>query len=180
MPPKGWAADPATLRLNIPAGKSFKQEVTIRYPFTENAGIKRVDGRLSLEQNATLNAQELDVSYPVAVTSDRVELEGFAQLLDNGDIIIQQMVTNISDKPLDAQAYVLLPGYPRQQRYVSALPPGGTAVKRFQFAAGSYVGTGGDKADATTIARVLRGQAATMGLRQGDGKTLLTRSVPLE
>jgi hypothetical protein len=176
MPPRGWTADPPSLRLNIPAGKAFKGAVTIRYPFTENAGIKHLDGRLTLEQNNTLNAQQLDVSYPIAVTSERVELDGFAQVLENGDIVVQGMVTNISDKPLDAQAYVLLPGFPRQQRYVAALPPGQTAIKRFQFPAGTYVGTDGEN----VAARALRGQAATLGLRQNDGKTLLTRAVPLE
>lgn len=174
LPPRGWAADPPSLRLSLPPGKTLRQSVTIRYPFTENSGRKELNARLSLEQSASLNAQEMALSFPVTVTSDRVELEGFTQMLDNGDLVVQQMVTNISDRPLDAQAYVLLPGYPRQQRYVSGLAAGQTAIKRFHFPATSYVGANGD------IATALKGQSATLGLRQNDGKTLLTRTLPLE
>ncbi len=181
-PPKGWTTDPSTLYASIAPGATYRRAVTIRYPFTENAGPKQIDGRLSIEGGLSVKAQLLNISAPLTITSDFVEMEGFTQMLDNGDVIIQQMVTNIASAPLNAQAYALLPGYPRQQRYVLSLPPGQTAIKRFVFPASALVrnGAGATELTANDIARALAGKTATLGLRQNDGQTLLTKTIPLE
>jgi hypothetical protein len=180
QPPQGWSADPNVVAVNLSPGNTLHQPVTIRYPFTETAGPKRVGGNLSLEQAMSVNAQQLDLTVAVAVTSDQVELEGFSQMLDNGDIVVQQMITNITNRPLTAQAYVLLPGYARQQRYITDLPAGQTAIKRFTFPATTYVHGGDQPPTAADIANALAGKTATLGLSQRDGKTLITKVIPLE
>ncbi len=179
-PPKGWSTDPSTLSVALAPGVTLRRAITIRYPFTENAGPKEVRARLSLDRSPSVAAQELELVYPVSITSDQVQLAGFSQMLDNGDIVIQQMITNISNAPLNAQAYALLPNYPRQQHYVLALPPGQTAIKRFTFPASTFVQSGTSSISPGVIAAALAHQTATLGLRQNDGTTLLTKTIPLE
>ncbi len=178
--PKGWSSEPALIHLSLAPGATLHQPITIRYPFTENAGKKEITGRLTLDNSPGIAAQELALSFPCAVTSDQVQMEGFAQILDNGDILIQQMVTNIYDAPLSAQAYAVLPDYARQQRYIVSLSPGQTAIKRFSFAAADFTPEGKTNHTPAEIVAALAGQKATLGLRQTDGKVLLTKTIPLD
>jgi hypothetical protein len=181
VPPKGWTADPPTVAVSLPAGRGMAAEVTLRYPFTETAGRKTLGGRLTLDPGNPTGMAQMDVAYPMNVSSQVVEMEGFTRTGEGGDILLQQVITNTSNVPLDAQAYVLIPGFPRQQRYVVGLMPGQTTIKRFAFGAKDYVGAGGrGGATAEKMAAELRGASATLGVRREDGQTLLTRSVPLE
>jgi hypothetical protein len=180
--PRNWSMDPSVLNVSIAPGATLREPVVLRYPFTEPAGTREIRGILSLEQGQSNSAQQLNVSFPIAITSDLVEMEGFTQLLENGDLVVQQMVTNISSAVLNAQAYAVVPGYPRQQRYILSLPPGQTVIKRFTFSPGSLVQgrKGPPPGSADEVARLLTGQSATLGVRQNDGTNLLTKVFPLE
>ena len=64
------------------------------------------------------------------------------------------MVTNYGEQPINYGAFAIFPGQARQERLVTNLGPGRTAVKRYRFAApkaggagegaGGGEGTGGD------------------------------------
>ncbi|HVX83956.1 MAG TPA: hypothetical protein VH253_03995 [Phycisphaerae bacterium] len=183
--PKGWTVEPSELHVSLLAGASLHEKLTIRYPFTETEGVKFFRGRLVHE-----NGGELALACPVAVRSKLVAVDGFCQLQPNGDLVVQQMVTNTAATPLNAQAYALVPGYPRQQRFITDLQPGQTLIKRYVFAASAFTGEdsaaenrpkpGENQPDARAIADALKGKNATLGVRQTDGKTLLAKTIPLE
>jgi hypothetical protein len=183
--PKGWTVEPSELHISLLNGASLHEKLTIRYPFTEPEGVKFIRGRLVNE-----NGGELALACPIAVRSKLVALDGFCQLQPNGDLVVQQMITNTAATPLNAQAYALVPGYPRQQRFITDLQPGQTLIKRYVFAASAFTGddsapengpkTGEKQPDAPEIARALKGRNATLGVRQTDGKTLLAKGIPLE
>jgi hypothetical protein len=124
----------------------------------------------------------MEMACDMTVSSAAVEMEGFTRMGEGGEILIQQVITNTSNVPLDAQAYVLLPGFPRQQRYIVGLAPGQTTIKRFAFSPRDYVGQNGRRGGdaAAVMAKELSGASATLGVRRGEGTTLLTKSVPLE
>jgi hypothetical protein len=175
--PKGWTADPPTLPVNLAAGGSLRQEVTLRYPFSETAGVKPVGGRLQLDAGNPTGMSELNLMYPVAIGSETVEMDGFTQVEANGDILLQQVITNTSGAALDAQAYAMVPGFPQQHRYVVGLRPNQTTIKRYTLLAKDYVGTNGGGGGSGVQSLV--GSAATLGVRQSDGRVLLMRSVPI-
>jgi hypothetical protein len=169
--PKGWTADPPSFPVAIPAGGSFRQPVTIAYPFSENAGAKHLAARLDLDPGNPTGLSKLDLSCPVAVGSDQIEMEGFASIGAGGEIILQQVITNISGATLDGQAYALMPGYQWQHRYIVGLAPGQTTIKRYVFNPADYV-------EGTAQADAVKG--ATLGVKQNDGRTLMTRLIPLQ
>jgi hypothetical protein len=175
VPPKGWTMDPPSLPVTLAAGASLRQEVTLRFPFTENAGVKKLDGLLTLEAGNPAGTPQVRMMFPVTVNSDAVDMEAFTQVDANGDILLQQVITNYSGEALDAQAYALVPGFPQQHRYVVALPPNQSTIKRYTFSRKDYAGE--KPGDA---AKALLGAAATLGVKQNDGRTLLTKSVPIE
>ncbi|HUO09935.1 MAG TPA: hypothetical protein VM008_16645 [Phycisphaerae bacterium] len=178
-PPPGWTIDTPNLPINIPPGGTYTQRITIRYPFTEVAGAKQLNATLTSDGDGPgSGGHPLQLSLPLAVKSDSVDTEGFARLMPNGDLVVQQMITNISTIPLNAEAYALIPGYARQQHFVVNLPPGQTTIKRFLFPMSTNVDFT-KKMTPADIGALLAGKAATIGLRQNNGKTLITKSFPL-
>jgi hypothetical protein len=172
--PKGWTMEPISVPVALAPGASIHQPITLHYPFSERAGAYAVQAQLKTD-----GGQKFDFSCPVAITSDLVELDSSAQLLPNGDLVVQQVITNISAAPISAQAYTMVPGYPRQQRYLLGLNPGQTTIKRFIFPLSTF-----DNATKQTqpadIAAALAGKTAAVGLRENDGRTLITKSLPLQ
>jgi hypothetical protein len=172
--PAGWTIDPASLNIAMKGGASLKQPVTIRYPYSELAGQNVIRARF-----VTDAGQAFDFCSTITITSDTVELDSSSQLLANGDLVIQEVITNISASPLNAQAFALVPGYPRQQRYLLELGPGQTSIKRFVFPMSTFV-TATKQTTPADIAATLTNKTASVGLRQNDGRTLITKSLPLE
>ncbi len=195
MPPSGWTIDPPSCAVSIAPGGTFRQAVTIRYPYTESSGSKSIAAQLTSMNGGTRpgstvggasgaagfdsDSSKLAMSRAVSVSSDSVETEDFARILPNGDLVVQQMITNIAATPLNTQAYALVPGYARQQRFVLNLAPGQTTIKRFLFPMSTYVDFT-PKMTAADIAHALAGKSASLGLRQTDGKTLITKTIPLQ
>ena len=176
--PAGWTIDTPTMPMNIPPGGTFTQRITIRYPYTEAAGAKQFNATLTSDGGPGSGGHPLQLSFPVAVKSDSVDTEGFARLLPNGDLVVQQMITNISTVPLNAEAYALVPGYARQQHFVVNLPAGQTTIKRFLFPMSGNVDYT-KKMTPADIGALLATKFATVGLRQNTGKTLITKSFAL-
>jgi len=54
-------------------------------------------------------------------------------LRDGNDVVVQQMITNYGDRPVDYSAFAVVVGQARQERLVSALPAGKTIIKRYRF-----------------------------------------------
>ncbi|MEI8197061.1 MAG: hypothetical protein WCI73_14270, partial [Phycisphaerae bacterium] len=160
-PPSGWTIDPPSFRISLAAGGKLNHSITIRYPYTEFAGPKILKARLMLDQETS--GRPLELRTFVTVTSDLVEMECFPTITAGGELVLQQMITNLSGTPLNAQAYAMVPGLARQQRFILDLKPGQTTIKRFIF----------------PNAHALIGKAAALGLRNYDGTTILTKAVPI-
>ena len=161
--PQGWTADPPSMPIALAPGGDLNQPVTIRYPFNEFAGPKIIKGRLTIDGDGESAVRSMDVMHHITLASDVVEMECLAHFMPTGELVILQTITNTSNQPLNAQAYAMVPGLPRQQRFVLDLQPSQSVIKRFIFP---------NAGDAT-------GKIAAAGIRQNDGTTLLTRSVPL-
>ena len=179
LPPKGWTADPPTIAVSLSPGGALNQAVTVRYPYAESVGPKTMAARFT--QDGT--GQIVEMSCPLTLTSDLVEMECFAEVLPGSasaggaELVLQQMITNVSDTAIDAQAYAMVPGFSRQQRFVLGLKPGQTVLKRFSFPLTAMAGANGSEAAALEL---LRGKTASLGLKQTDGKTLVTKTVSVE
>jgi hypothetical protein len=161
IPPKGWSFDPPSLNINIPASGDLNAPITVNFPYNAPAGGERIDAVLTTENG------KIELSYFTSITSDVVDFDCVATVQSNGQLLITQTIRNISTEPINAQAYALVPGQARQQRYVLDLKPNETTIKRFTFTL--------DSDPASYV-----GKTTSVGLRKTDGKTLLTKSVPVE
>ena len=74
---------------------------------------------------------------------------------DGPDIIVQQMITNYSNKPVDYTAFATYPNLARQERLIMGLKPGATIIKKYRFT----------NADFTLNAKLRSGVRETEGTR---------------
>lgn len=127
--PAGWTLNPPTLAFSLNPGETLERDITIEFPYNSFAGAKVIDAQFNLQADTSST-----FSVPVALKlglSD-VGLQTLA-LRDGTDVIVQQMITNYGDKPIDYTAFALYPGQPRQERLVTNLAAGRTTIKKYRF-----------------------------------------------
>lgn len=128
-PPAGWTMTPSSIQFSVNPGQTFSQEVTIDFPYNSVAGPKTTTADFSIE-----GENQDDFTVPLALTlglSD-VGMQSSA-LRDGTDLLVQEVVTNYSERPIDYTAYAAYPGLTRQERIVQSLDPGRTTIKLYRF-----------------------------------------------
>jgi hypothetical protein len=128
-PPAGWLLNPPTFVFSLNPGDTFDRELTISFPYNSFAGPKTVNAEFQLQDAANSN-----FTVPITLTlglSD-VGMQSLA-LRDENDVIIQQMVSNYGDKPINYNAFAIFPNEARQERLITNLGPGHTVMKRYRF-----------------------------------------------
>jgi hypothetical protein len=79
-------------------------------------------------------------------------------------VIVQQMITNYGDRPIDYTAFAIFPGQARQERLVTNLGAGRTTVKKYRFA------------DVDPKA----GRVVRSGVKEQVGTRILNEEVPIQ
>jgi hypothetical protein len=129
-PPHGWTLNPPTFSFTLNPGENFDREVTIEFPYNSIAGKKTLSAEFVLQADRTIN-----FAVPITLTlglSD-VGMQTLA-LRDGNDVVVQQMITNYGEAPINYTAFALFPGQPRQERLITQLGPGKTTIKKYRIA----------------------------------------------
>jgi len=129
VPPPGWTLTPSVFNFTLNPGEAFEHELTIEFPYNSFAGAKTITAQFQVQSD-----RNTTFSVPVTVNlglSD-VGMRTLA-LRDKDDLIVQQMISNYGDKPINYNAFVVYPGQPRQERLVTQLGPGRTIIKLYRF-----------------------------------------------
>jgi hypothetical protein len=131
-PPPGWVLTPSSFAFTLNPGEAFDRDLTIELPYNSVGGPRSIDANFALQADAVANAT---FSVPVAVTLGLSDVGTQTLAFRDGDaLVVQQMITNYSDRPIDYTAFVVVPGQARQERLLAGLEPGKTALKRYRFA----------------------------------------------
>ncbi|MGA2439994.1 MAG: NEW3 domain-containing protein [Tepidisphaeraceae bacterium] len=129
VPPPGWTLTPSVFNFTLNPGEAFEHELVIEFPYNSFAGAKTITAQFQVQSD-----RNTTFSVPVTVNlglSD-VGMRTLA-LRDKDDLIVQQMISNYGDKPINYNAFVVYPGQPRQERLVTQLGPGRTIIKLYRF-----------------------------------------------
>jgi len=159
-PPQGWTINPPTFNFSLNPGEPFDREVTIEFPYNSFAGSKTIMAEFLMQG-------ERDSGFSVPVTmhlglSD-VGMQTMA-LRDKNDVIVQQMITNYGEKPINYSAFAVYPGQARQERLVTNLAPGKTAVKLYRF----------------RNVKIVSGAKVRTGIKELVGTRILNDEVPIQ
>lgn len=126
-PPTGWTINPPTFNFSLNPGETFDRELTIEFPYNSFAGAKTVSTEFRIQ-----GIDPFNVPLTLKLGLSDVGMQTFA-LRDGDDVVVQQMITNYGDAPIDYDAFAVCPGQARQGRLVQNLGPGKTVMKRYRF-----------------------------------------------
>jgi hypothetical protein len=127
--PPGWTLNPPTFNFSLNPGETFDRELTIQFPYNTFAGAKPIDAQFEVQADRNAN---FSVPLKLKLGLSDVGLQTLA-LRDGKDVIIQQMITNYGEKPIDYTAFAICPGQARQERLVIQLGAGRTIIKKYRF-----------------------------------------------
>jgi hypothetical protein len=127
--PSGWVLNPPTMTFTLNPGETFDREITIEFPYNSFAGPKTINADFAVQAD-TNSTFEVPITLKLGLSD--VGLQTVA-LRDGNDVIVQQMITNYGEKPIDYTAFVTMPGQARQERLVTGLGAGRTTIKKYRF-----------------------------------------------
>jgi hypothetical protein len=127
--PPGWTLNPPALQFSLNPGETFEKDVSISFPYNTFAGPKQIDANFTVQ---TARDDSFTVPLTLKIGLSEVGLQTIA-LRDGKDVLVQQMITNYSDKPINYEAFAIYPNVARQERLVTNLGPGRTTIKKYRF-----------------------------------------------
>lgn len=158
--PKGWTLNPPTFTFNLNPGETFDREITLEFPYNSFAGPKTLNAEFVMQAD-----RNVAFNVPISVTlglSD-VGIQTLA-LREGNDVLVQQMISNYGNKPIDYTAFAIFPGQARQERLVTNLGPGRTTLKRYKF----------------TNVVITPNAAVRSGVKEMVGTRVLNEEVPIQ
>ncbi|MGA3065589.1 MAG: hypothetical protein ABSF29_01950 [Tepidisphaeraceae bacterium] len=158
--PPGWSLTPSVFTFSLDPGEVFNREVSIEFPYNSFAGSKTVTASFQVQAD-----RNTAFSVPITLNlglSD-VGMQTLA-LRDNGDLVVQQMITNYGDRPINYTAFVVYTGQARQERLVTRLGAGRTTIKLYRF----------------KNVRFILNAKVRSGLRELEGTRILNDEVPVQ
>lgn len=166
LAPDALGLEPKVQRFSIEPLGEGRIPVSFSVPFALEAG--HVPVRVLVEGMAGEPfAARLSATLEVGYRDVRVE-HGWrlARSIESGavDLVLTTRVTNLTERPLDVEAFAAADGYTQTKKPVTGLAPGQSAVRVFHFAAG---------------ARHLSGREIRAGVQDSDGDVRLLRRVPI-
>lgn len=129
--PAGWTLSPPTFTFTLNPGETFDKEVAIEFPYNSFAGPKTIEAQFVIQAERT---SAINVPITLNLGLSDVGMQTIA-LRDGKDIIVQQIITNYGERPINYSAFAMFPGQARQERLVTGLDPGRSTVKRYRFTA---------------------------------------------
>jgi hypothetical protein len=127
--PSGWTLNPPTHTFNLNPGETYDRELTIEFPYNSYAGPKTIDAEFALQADRPAN---FTVPLTLQLGLSDVGMQTMA-IRDGNDIVVQQMLQNYGDRPIDYTAFAIFPGQARQERLVTNLGAGRSTIKRYRF-----------------------------------------------
>lgn len=130
--PKSWEVSPAQFSFSVQPQRDRTQVIEMRYPHNEPAGRKTLTLKIDLDGDKYY----LEVPLTIEIGVADIEVWGSA-VVDRGMLVLRQVVTNRSPRPLSFRASATIPGHERQYRPIADLRPGDTQTVEYRVLDGA-------------------------------------------
>ena len=165
--PKAWASQPSRHYFSLASGRSVNLPLALSFPISEVAGPKSLHARFEF---TTDEPMVIDASLPIEVGLEDVTFNATLALVPGStqgdpDVTAAAVVTNTGTGGMSLYVFANLRGYPIQERIISDLGPGQSAVRRFRFPG---------------AAEAIRSGALRMGVREVNGSRILNKRLTLD
>jgi hypothetical protein len=125
---RNWRVDPSTLDFVLQPNQVFEQQVTMKFPSNELGGKKYLKILFSIDANRSYNIQ---TRIPFEISLLGIDVNLFTRRIGQDDLLIQQVVTNESDKEVNLRSFLDLPDQSHLERSIPQLQPGATVTKAY-------------------------------------------------
>ena len=156
-PPKWWELAARSIRFELGPGETFERVLKLVLPPRQVAAQHGLRVRISVKLPASA---ELEFVVPITVGLRDILLEAQAWWRDD-DLVVQQLLRNLSDKSVSFTAFCQAPAWARAEQTFLNLAPGDVAVRVYRF----------------TDARELTGSALHLGIQEIRGERALDQLV---
>jgi hypothetical protein len=127
--PTGWTISPVTFPFALQPGQKFDRPVTIEFPYNSVAGARTFQAQFVMD-----GANPLKFTAPVSMTLGLTDVGLQTLAWRHGhDLLVQELITNFGDQPINYDASASYPGQSRQDRLIAGLAPGASTAKLFRF-----------------------------------------------
>jgi hypothetical protein len=158
--PAGWTINPPTYTFSLNPNETFDREVTMEFPYNSFAGPKTIEAEFVVQADKN---SAFTVPIALSLGLSDVGMQSLA-IRDGKDVVVQQMVTNYGEKPIDYTAFAIYPGQARQERLVTNLGAGRTTIKKYRFADVKFSANG----------------KVRVGVKQIDGSRILNDEIGIQ
>jgi hypothetical protein len=158
--PKGWMISPPTYNFSLNPGETFDREVTIEFPYNSYAGAKTITAEFNVQADKN-SSFTVPITIKLGLTD--VGMQSLA-LQDGKDVVVQQMITNYGEKPINYSAFAIYPGQARQERLVTNLGAGRTTIKKYRF----------------VNIKPVEGAKVRVGVKELDGSRILNDEIAIQ
>lgn len=150
--PSGWNITPPTVNFTLNPGETFDRPFTIEFPYNSFAGDKQIQAEFTIHADRT-SSFVTPITLKLGLSDVGMQSMGTR---DGDDVIIQQIISNYGNKPINYTAFAMVPGQARQERLVTNLAPGQTTLKLYRFtkvqlSPGAHIRVGVKEIDGTRI-----------------------------
>jgi len=160
---RSWRITPRSSAFSIGPGETSKVPIAVAFSPVEEAGPKDFLVEVELVGTRDYAPIRLHTTLEVGVTDFHLDLS--YRIVNGTDIAIEAQVTNRGAGASNFELSGFADGYPRAKAYISDLPVGALATRRFSFPGGAVK---------------LKGQRIAVGVQDVSTQSRVTRSVLIE
>jgi hypothetical protein len=158
--PLGWVINPPTHTFSLNPGETFDRELTIEFPYNSYAGARVITAEFAVQADKT---STFSVPITLQLGLSDIGMQTLA-LRDGNDVIVQQVIQNYGELPINYSSFAIFPGQARQERLITNLAPGRTTLKRYRF----------------TDVKIAPGIKIRVGVKELNGSRILNDEVEIQ
>ncbi len=127
---RNWNVDPSSLQFSLDPGEEYSQEITMKFPSSELGGAKYLQALFYVDADKSYRFR---ADVPFAIELAEIDVSIFTQRFGENDLIVQQVVTNDSNKKVTLYSFIDLPDTNHIEQPISQLEPGATQKKNYRI-----------------------------------------------
>lgn len=125
---KNWEVEPMATNFVLRAGQQYQQQIGLKFSTHELGGKKYLYANIHIDAE---RSYRINTMIPFEISLKGVDINHFTRRINQTDLLIQQVVTNNSNKQLSLTSFVDLPDLDHREKTIPRLQPGETVTKSF-------------------------------------------------
>ncbi len=125
---RNWLIEPGITNFALQPGETNETEIELQFPPNELGGEKMLPVQIRMDAE---KSHYFQAHIPFEIKLEGIDVNIFPRRINNIDLFIQQVVTNVSDKKMTLHSFIDLPDLAHRELVIQQLEPGSTVTKEY-------------------------------------------------